>query len=60
MCKPARGARSPDTTSRLGRPDSATKVRRRKPALMVESELGASDMILRVPARPPPRCTARA
>lgn len=44
MCKPARGARSPDTTSRLGRPDSATKVRRRKPALMVESELGASDM----------------
>ena len=52
--------RSPDTTSRLGRPDSATKVKRRKPTLMVESELGASDMILRVPARPPPHCTARA
>ena len=44
----------------LGRPDSATRVRRRKPALMVESEFNASDMILRVPARPPPRCTARA
>lgn len=28
----------------LGRPDSATRVRRRKPALMVESEFNASDM----------------
>ena len=34
----------------LGRPDSATKVRRRKLALLVESEFKASDMILRVPA----------
>ena len=34
----------------LGRPEAATKVRRRKLALLVESEFKASDMILRVPA----------
>ena len=34
----------------LSRPEAATKVRRRKLALLVESEFKASDMILRVPA----------
>ena len=34
----------------LSRPEAATKARRRKPALLVESEFKASDMILRVPA----------
>ena len=42
--------RSPATCDWLGRPEAATKVRRRKLALLVESEFKASDMILRVPA----------
>ena len=42
--------RSPATCDWLSRPEAATKVRRRKLALLVESEFKASDMILRVPA----------